>query len=57
MTFGGAANPSQWSDISEIATDLSNDLVRDPAWDPDLFQSPHQHLLKDAMCMKMIRSH
>jgi hypothetical protein len=49
MTFGGAANPSQWSNISEIATDLSNDLVRDPAWDPDLFQSPHQHLLKDSI--------
>jgi hypothetical protein len=49
MTFGGAANPSQWSDISKIATDLSNDLVCDPAWDPDLFQSPHQHLLKDSI--------
>jgi hypothetical protein len=49
MTFGGTANPSQWSDISEVTTDLSNDLVRDPAWDPDLFQSPHQHLLKDSI--------
>jgi hypothetical protein len=49
MTFGGAANPSQWSNISKIATDLSNDLVREPAWDPDTFQSPHQHLLQNAI--------
>jgi hypothetical protein len=29
LTFGGAPNPSQWSDISEMATDLANDIVRD----------------------------
>ncbi len=28
MTFGGAPNPSQWSDISEVIADLANDLVR-----------------------------
>jgi hypothetical protein len=27
LTFGGASNPSQWSDISEMATDLANDIV------------------------------
>lgn len=47
MTFGGAANPSQWSDVSELATDLSNDLVRDDGWDHVLQVSPHQHLIQD----------
>jgi len=35
MTFGRVANPSQWSDVSELATDLANDLVRDDGWDHD----------------------
>jgi len=49
MTFGGAANPSQWSDVSELATDLANDLVRDEGWDHDQLVSPHQGLLGDAI--------
>jgi hypothetical protein len=48
MTFGGAPNPSQWSDVSEMACDLANDLVRHPGWDPQLHVSPHQNLLKTA---------
>jgi len=48
MTFGGAANPSQWSDVSELATDLANDLVRDDGWDHDQLMSPHQRLLGEA---------
>jgi hypothetical protein len=47
LTFGGAANPSQWSDISEMAMDLANDLVHHPGWDPSLHSSPHQHLIAD----------
>jgi hypothetical protein len=47
LTFGGASNPRQWSDISEMATDLANDIVRDDGWDPDTHVSPHQDLLKD----------
>jgi hypothetical protein len=46
MTFGGAPNPSQWSDVSEVLTDLANDLVRRTDWDPKVFRSPHQHLLE-----------
>jgi hypothetical protein len=49
LTFRGAANLSQWSDVSELATDLANDLVRDNGWDPDMHFSPHQHLLKDSV--------
>ena len=45
MTFGGAPNPAQWSDISEVVTDLANDLVRRNDWDPTRFKSPHQALL------------
>ena len=44
LTFGGtvsgAANPSQWSDRSEMICDLANDLVRHPDWSPDLCPSP-----------------
>ncbi len=48
MTFGEAANPSQWSDFSELATDLANDIVQDPGWADDELQSPHQHLIGEA---------
>jgi len=45
MTFGGSPNPSMWSDISEVITDLANDIVRRPDWDPRRHHSPHQALL------------
>jgi hypothetical protein len=45
MTFGGSPNPAQWSDVSEVVTDLANDLVRRNDWDPQQFKSPHQALL------------
>jgi hypothetical protein len=46
MTFGGAPNPSQWSDVSELACDLANDLARHPGWDPSVHFSPHQRLIQ-----------
>jgi hypothetical protein len=49
LTFRGVANPSQWSDISELATDLANNLVQDDGWDPNMHFSLHQHLLKDSV--------
>ena len=33
MTFGGAPNPSKWSDLSEGACDLINLLMLDTNWD------------------------
>jgi hypothetical protein len=27
LTFGGSANPSQWSDLSELLFDLANDII------------------------------
>jgi hypothetical protein len=47
LTFGGSANPSQWSDLSELLLDFANDLFQHLGWDPDLHHSPHQHLLAD----------
>lgn len=45
MTFGGAANPSRWSDLSEMMCDLANDIVRNPGWEHTTMQSPHQALV------------
>jgi hypothetical protein len=45
LTFGGAPNPSQWSDVSEVAVDLANDLVRRDDWEPAEWSAPQQHLL------------
>ena len=45
LTFGGSPNPSQWSDVSEVATDLANDLVRRDDWDPTVWSAPQQLLL------------
>ena len=42
LTFGGAQNPSRWSDLSELACNLANDLVSHPDWDPKHHASPHQ---------------
>ena len=45
LTFGGAPNPSQWSDVSETAVDLANNLVRrDDWWDPAKWFTPQQPL-------------
>ena len=46
LTFGGAPNPSQWSDVSETAVDLANDLVRRDDWDPSTFFAPQQPMLE-----------
>jgi hypothetical protein len=48
FTFGGTTNPSHWSNVSEIATDLANDLVCHPNWLPSIHHSEHQHLLLQA---------
>jgi hypothetical protein len=40
LTFGGAANPCQWSNVSELAFNLANDLIWNPGWDPSL-HIPH----------------
>jgi hypothetical protein len=32
LTFGGASNPPAWCAISEVQTDLSNDILADTSW-------------------------
>ena len=49
VTFGGAANPSQWSDVAEMSFDMSNDLIRNDGWDPSRHVSPYQHLIGDTV--------
>jgi hypothetical protein len=46
MMFGGAPNPSQWSDILEVIADLANDLVRRSDWDPGAWSAPRQGILR-----------
>ena len=45
MSFGGAPNPNYWSDISEMACDLVNELLCSRDWCPEEFQ----HVLPFAM--------
>ena len=35
LTFGGSPNPPTWCAISEIVTDLANELIWCTDWDPD----------------------
>lgn len=44
VTFGGASNPSQWSDVSEVVTeDLANDLVKRDDWNPTDICAPQRN--------------
>jgi hypothetical protein len=45
LTFGGAPNPSQWSDVSAVAVNQANGLVRRDDWDPAVWSAPQQLLL------------
>ena len=40
LTFGGAPNPAIWSAISELVTDLSNDMLLSD-WEPSMLCSPY----------------
>ena len=37
LSFGGASNPSIWSDIAEMACDLINELLCSRDWEPKEF--------------------
>ena len=45
LSFGGSGCPPTWCTVSEIVTDLANDLILCPDWNPDICQSPLQHLV------------
>ncbi|KAI2509947.1 hypothetical protein MHU86_4512 [Fragilaria crotonensis] len=57
MTFGGAPNPSQWSNISEVITDLANHLVRRSDWDPTVWSAPQQKILRTSEAVDNDRGH
>jgi hypothetical protein len=42
LSFGGSVNPPSWCSVSEMITDLSNELPLIAKWDPDQLFSPAQ---------------
>ena len=57
MTFGGAPNLSQWSDISEVIANLANDLVRRSNWDPSVESAPRQGILRTSEALDNNKGH
>ena len=45
LTFGTTPAPSEYTNISEAAIDLGNDLRQDKSWDTNDLNSPHRSLL------------
>ena len=41
ITFGGSPCPPLWCSMSEIITDLANDILASADWDPSRTHSPH----------------
>ena len=42
LTFGGAPNPPTWCMVSEMVTDLANEISQCESWDPATLHSPAQ---------------
>ena len=42
LTFGGSPCPFKWCSMSELITDLANDLLSCPDWDHEKVHSPHK---------------
>jgi hypothetical protein len=42
LTFGGSPNPPTWCSFSEMVTDLANEIMLCPDWDPRTLRSPAQ---------------
>jgi hypothetical protein len=47
LTFGGSPCPNEFCFISELCTDLANDILHCPNWDPKTLKSPHSHILSE----------
>ena len=45
LSFGGSACPSVCCNITEIIADLTNDILDNEAWHPNVVQSSEQHLV------------
>ena len=42
LAFGGSPCPPLWCSISEIITDLANNILASADWDPSRTHSPHR---------------
>jgi hypothetical protein len=51
LTFGGSPCPIEFCTFSELCTDLANDLLHAPDWNPDLLKSPHSTLLQSPVVL------
>ncbi len=51
LTFGGSPCPNELCIISELCTDLANDILHCPQWQPEGLFSPHQKLLSDPVVL------
>lgn len=47
LTFGGSFCPPMWTAISEMMTDLANNILHCPDWDPNELHSPMQDKLPE----------
>jgi hypothetical protein len=45
LTLGGSPCPNEFCVVSELCTDLANDILHCPHWDPNKDKSPHVRLL------------
>ena len=48
LTFGGRPNPSEWGNVSELAADLANDILKCKVQNPRTLHSPTQHIIPEA---------
>jgi hypothetical protein len=51
LTFGGSPCPNESCAFSELCTDLANDLLHAPDWNPDNISSPHSSLLQNPVLL------
>ena len=47
LTFGGSPNPPTWCMVSDMVTDLANEICQCEAWDPETLRSPSQPVTPD----------
>jgi hypothetical protein len=47
LTFGESPCPNKFCVVSELCTDLANDILHCPDWDPNEIYSPHSHSLSE----------
>ena len=51
LTFGGPPNPLTWCSVSEMVTDLSNEIPLCKDWDHDTLRSPDQPETPSPSCL------